>query len=191
MCSICWLLKWNKQYTIYHRCRCTIGVVMPMYNIIEYSYNSWNTSGSLWKSNRDWPRAAIVNSGSLKSKIRIIGKTPADGNTKNIKTTVPLKHVSKIDLILIWCLNYVIFSATVATKFALTDTNFSVLVFTLSTQDNAKLLQQLKSILKEQLTGINKYQSKLTTERQNHHLDFLTDPSFRGIKRIFVLCYLK
>ena len=136
-----------------------------MYNIIEYSYNSWNTSGSLWKSNRDWRRAAIVNSGSLKSKIRIIGKTPADGNTKNIKTAVPLKHVSnfwisfemslpncKIDLILIWCLNYVIFSATVATKFALTDTNFSVLVFTLSTQDNAKLLQQLKSILKEQLT---------------------------------------
>ena len=97
----------------------------------------------------------------------------------------------KIDLILIWCLDCVIFSATVATKFALTDTNFSVLVFTLSTQDNATLLQQLKSILKEQLSGINKYQSKLTTERQNHHLDFLIDPSFRGVERIFVLSYLK
>ena len=32
-----------------------IDVVMPMYNLIEYSDNYSNTSGSLWKCNRDDP----------------------------------------------------------------------------------------------------------------------------------------
>ena len=47
--------------------------------------------------------------------------------------------------------------------FAITDANFNVLVVTLTTQDNAKLLQQLNQVLKDQLTGINvnqKYQYK-------------------------------
>ena len=45
--------------------------------------------------------------------------------------------------------------------FAITDANFNVLVVTLTTQDNAKLLQRLNQVLKDQLTGINinqKYQ---------------------------------
>ena len=45
--------------------------------------------------------------------------------------------------------------------FAITDANFNVLVVTLTTQDNAKVLQRLNQVLKDQLTGINinqKYQ---------------------------------
>ena len=42
----------------------------------------------------------------------------------------------------------VISSTTGATKFTITDTKLSVPVVTLSTQDNAKLLDQLKSSLK-------------------------------------------
>ena len=48
----------------------------------------------------------------------------------------------------IWPEKYVVTSNTVAnqeTKFAITDTKLYVPVVTLSTQDNAKLLQQLKS----------------------------------------------
>ena len=44
---------------------------------------------------------------------------------------------------------------TKATKFATTDTKFYAPVLTLLTQDNAKLLQQLKSGFKKQLTGTN------------------------------------
>ena len=47
--------------------------------------------------------------------------------------------------------------------FSITDTKLYVPVVTLSTQDNAKLLEQLKSGFKEQLIGINinqKYQQK-------------------------------
>ena len=46
-------------------------------------------------------------------------------------------------------------SATEATKFKITDIKFYVPVVTLSTQDNAKLLQQLKSGFKKQLIGTN------------------------------------
>ena len=44
---------------------------------------------------------------------------------------------------------------TKAATFSTTDTKLYVPVVTLSTQDNAKLLQQLKSDLKEQLIGKN------------------------------------
>ena len=55
-------------------------------------------------------------------------------------------------------LNCVIVSAAVANEaatFAVTDTKLYVPVVTLSTEDNSKLLRQLKQVLKEQLTGIN------------------------------------
>ena len=49
----------------------------------------------------------------------------------------------KINLILTWSANCVIYHATAnqATTFAITDTKLYVLVVILSTQDNSKLLQ--------------------------------------------------
>ena len=41
----------------------------------------------------DEPAAAIGNSISFKSKIRITGKTPANGNKKNVEIKVPLKEI--------------------------------------------------------------------------------------------------
>ena len=59
-------------------------VVMPMYNLIEYSDNCSKTSGKLWQYFRDKPRdTAITNFQSFKSKIRITGKTPDNCNTKD------------------------------------------------------------------------------------------------------------
>ena len=51
----------------------------------------------------------------------------------------------KINLILTWSSNCIIFSGNRVTAFEITDTNFYVPVVTLSTQDNAKLLKHLKS----------------------------------------------
>ena len=59
---------------------------------------------------------------------------------------------------------------------------------TLSIQDNAKLLEQLKSGFKRTVNW-NKYQPKVSTERPNQYLDFLTDPSFQGVNRLFVLSF--
>ena len=47
------------------------GVLMPMYNLIEYSDNYLKTSGSLWQYYRDDPNDNIVLSESFKLKIKI------------------------------------------------------------------------------------------------------------------------
>ena len=73
-------------------------------------------------------------------------------------------------------------------KFRITDSIRYVLVITLSTQCNEKLLQQLKSSFKRTIY-CNKYQPKVSSERQNQYLDFLIDPSFQEVNRLFVLSF--
>ena len=58
----------------------------------------------------------------------------------------------------------------------------------LSTQDNAKPLQQLRSRFKRTI-NCNKYQSKVTVQEQKQYLDFLIDPSFQGVSRFSVLSF--
>ena len=65
-----------------------IDVVIPMYDLIEYSDNYSKTSGSLWQYYRDDPNDNITQSESFKFKIT--GKTPAVGNTEDLKIAVPL-----------------------------------------------------------------------------------------------------
>ena len=71
-----------------------IDIVMPIYNLIEYSNNYSKTSESLWQYYKDEPNDNSANSKSFKSKVKITGNTPADGNTKDVKITVPLKYLS-------------------------------------------------------------------------------------------------
>ena len=71
-----------------------IDIVMPMYNLIEYSDNYSKISGSLWQYYKDEPNDNLTDSESFKSKIKTTGKTPADGNTKDFKIIVPLKHLN-------------------------------------------------------------------------------------------------
>ena len=66
---------------------------MPMYNLIEYNDNYSKTSESLWQYHRDDPNDNMVNSKSVKFKTNVTGKTPADGNTKDVKIAVSLKHL--------------------------------------------------------------------------------------------------
>ena len=60
---------------------------------------------------------------------------------------MPLSNC-EVNLILTWSKNCVISSATGETKFAITETKLYAPVVTLSTEDNGKLLQQLKSSFK-------------------------------------------
>ena len=63
-------------------------------------------------------------------------------------------------------------------------------IVTLSTQDNAKLWQQLKSCF-GRATNWNKYQSKVTIQKRNWYLDYLIDPSFQGVNRLFGMTQVK
>ena len=73
-----------------------VDVVMPLYNVIEYSHNYSETWGSLWQYYRDYPNDNIAQSESFKYKIKITGKTPTAGNTKDAKVAVPLKYLSNL-----------------------------------------------------------------------------------------------
>ena len=69
-------------------------IVMPMYNLIEYSNNYAKTTGSLWQYYRDEPNDNLADSESFKSKIKITGKTSDDGNEKDVEIVVLLKYLS-------------------------------------------------------------------------------------------------
>ena len=70
-----------------------IDIVMPMYNLIEYTDNYFKTSGSLWHYYRDEPflaNGAIADfpaddndSGSFKFRTKIADRTENDGTKKS------------------------------------------------------------------------------------------------------------
>ena len=142
-----------------------IDILMPMSNLIEYSDNYSKTSGSLWQYCKDIPAVynnnAIVNfinnnlTDSFNFKVKMTGQT-GDNGAKNVEMMVPLKYLSNfwrtlemplincdVSLMLTWSADCVIVSTDVANQiatFAITNTQLYVPVVTLSTQDNAKLL---------------------------------------------------
>ena len=71
-----------------------IDIVMPMYNLTEYSDNYSKTSGSLWQYYKDDPYDNIANSESFKFKVKITGTTSNNDNTKDVEKIVPLKYLS-------------------------------------------------------------------------------------------------
>ena len=62
-----------------------LDIVMPMYNLIEYTNNYSKTSGSLWQYYKDVPNDNIADFKSFKFNVKITGKTPDDGNTKDFE----------------------------------------------------------------------------------------------------------
>ena len=74
---------------------------MPMYYLIEYTDN-YSKTGCLWQYYRDvsdeGDNAAITDSESFKSKVKITGKNPDDGNRKNVEIAVPLKYLKYIKI---------------------------------------------------------------------------------------------
>ena len=83
----------------------------------------------------------------------------------------------EVNLVLTWSKDCVITNSTGAGKFEITETKLYVPVVTLSTEDNAKLLQQLKSGFKRTINW-NKYESNIKTFAQNRYLNHLINPSF-------------
>ena len=78
-----------------------ILLILPTYNLIEYSDNYSDTSGSLWNFKRDEIEEdadlTINNASSFKYKANLIGDTVADGANRkkeNVKIAVPLNYLS-------------------------------------------------------------------------------------------------
>ena len=86
----------------------------------------------------------------------------------------------EIELILTWSRNSVMISTDIANQiptFTTTETTLHVSVVTLSTQDNVKLLSQLKNGFKRTIAW-NKYLIKPELLVQNANLNHLIESSF-------------
>ena len=97
----------------------------------------------------------------------------------------------EVELILNWSANCVIIYTNVNNQvptFTITETNLYVPVVTLSTQDNSKLLPQLKSCFKRRINW-NKYLAKPELLAQDPNLNHLFGPSFQGVNKLFVLAF--
>ena len=190
-----------------------IDIVMPMYNLIEYSDNYAKTTGSLWQYCKDIPprnnNDEIVifrgnnSTDSFKFKSKITGQTGDDG-TKDVEIMVRLNYLSnfwrtlemplincEVNLILTWSSTCVLISTDVPNQnatFAITDTKLYVPIVTLPTQENTKFLQQSKSGFKRVINW-NKYLSKPELLAENPNLNHLIEPSFQGVNKLFVLAF--
>ena len=127
-----------------------------MYNLIEYSDNYPDTSGSLCQFKRDEVPAnnvdldvdsnGIFSFQSFKYKAAFVGKISGYVNSnrfvKNAKIVVPLINC-KVHLELNWIEDCILSSARNFAKFKITDAKLHVPIVNLSTKDNVNLSKQL------------------------------------------------
>ena len=80
-----------------------LDIVMPMYNLREYSDNYQDSSATLYQYKRDEPpdgdpipNLAVDNSSSFKYKVNLLGNPVLDGAIakRSVKVVVPLKYLS-------------------------------------------------------------------------------------------------
>ena len=80
-----------------------LDIVMPMYNLIEFSDNYQDSSATLYQFKRDEPpEANAINdlttntSSSFKYKVKVLDNRVLDGNIakRSVKVVVPLKYLS-------------------------------------------------------------------------------------------------
>ena len=199
-----------------------LDVVMPMYNLLEYSKNYEKTSGSLFNYFRDEPNnittddanpvnISIKNSKSFDYKSglynEIAGAVLGKNNQYNV--AIPLKHLGnfwrslniplidcEISLNLSWSDKCVLVgrayrrainSPTDATS-KITDCKLYVPIVTLSTESENKLFEMLKSGFKKTVRW-NKYMSYISNQAKNSNLNYLIDPTFEKVNRLFVLSF--
>ena len=137
---------------------------MPMYNLIEFSDNSQDSSATLYQYKRDKPpEANAINdlttntSSSFKYKNELLGNPVLDGNIAktSVKHVVPLKYLGnffrslemllincKIKLNLTWNKECVLSTDASDAVFIINDTKMYVPVVTLSKEDNKDFIEQ-------------------------------------------------
>ena len=182
-----------------------------MYNLIEYSDNYSDTSGSLWNFKRDKiiNNADVTNdnnSPSFKYKASIIGNTENNGIKTEVKIAIPLKYLinfwrslemplvnCKIELSLNWIEKCLLTTANTAI-FKIIDVKLYVPVVTLSAEDNVKLLKLLSEGFKRTVYW-NEYKVidnkivEIANNNEEKYIRELLDSSWQGVKRLFVLAY--
>ena len=168
-----------------------INIAIPLYNLIEYSDNCSDTSGSLWnfKTDEIVNNADVTNDDnapSFKYKASLITNTEPNETRKGVKIAVSLEYLSnvwrslemplincKVELLLKWIENCMLTTAPIGANldatgadsptFEITDAKLYVPIVTLSIEDNAKLSKLLGKGFKRSIYW-NKYKVIDNTE---------------------------
>ena len=165
-----------------------LDIVMPMYNLIEYSDNYQDSSATLYQYKRDEsPEDDAVadltadNSDSFKYKIKLLGNvTEVAGNAAGVRRlnvkVVPLKYLSnffrslemplinwKIKLNLTWKKARVLATGANEAVFIINDTKLYVPVVTLSKEDNKDFIEQKNKRFQRSIYW-NEYKTKEINE---------------------------
>ena len=189
-----------------------LDITMPMYNLIEYSDNFQDSSGTLYQYKRDEPPEdnavtdlAADNSSSFKYKVSLLGH-PVDANNIariNVKVVVPLKYLSnffrslkmplincKIKLNITQRKECVLSTDNGNALFIINDTKLYVPVVTFSKEDNRDFIKQQNKGFQRSIYW-NEYKTKEINENANANVfKYINlDPSFQGVNRLFVMAY--
>ena len=192
-----------------------LDIVMPMYNLIEYSDNYQDSSAMPYQYKRDEPPEddAVAdltanNSNSLKYKIKLLGNvTEVAGDAAgvrrlNVKVVVRLKYLSNffrslemplinfnIKLNLTWKKECVLSTGAGEAVFIINDTKLYVQVVTLSKEDNKDFIEQQNKGFQRSIYW-NEYKTKEINEDADAMFKYINlDPSFQGVNRLFVMAY--
>ena len=189
-----------------------LDIVMPMYNLIEYSDNYQDSSATRYQYKQDEPPEANAindlttnNSSSFKYKISLLGNPDVDGGIAktSVKVVVPLKYLSnffrslemplincKIKLNLTWKKECVLSTDAGDAVFIINETKIYVPVITLSKEDNKDFIEQKNKGFQRSIYS-NEYKTKGVTESAdaNNFKYIILDPSFQGVNRLFVMAY--
>ena len=209
--------KWNLEINYEHVDTAeNLDIVMPMYNLIEYSDNYQDSSATLYQYKRDEPPEADAvadltanNSDSLKYKIKLLGNVnevagdDACVRRLNVKVVVPLIYLSKffrslemplinckIKLNLTWKKEYVLSTGAGEAVFIINDAKLYVPVVTLSKEDNKDFIEQQNKGFQRSVYW-NEYKTKEINEDADANVfKYINlDPSFQGVNRLFVMAY--
>ena len=192
-----------------------LDIVMPMYNLIEYSDNYQDLSATLYQYKRDEPpdgdpipNLAFDSSSSFKYKVNLLGNPVLDCAIakRSVKVVVPLKYLSnffrslemplinyKIKLNLTWKKECVLSTDAGDAVFIINDTKMYVPVVTLSKEDNKDFTEQQNKGFQRSIYW-NEYKIKVLVIEDadaNNFKYIALDPSFQGFNRLFVMAYNK
>ena len=160
---------------------------------------------------------SIRNSKSFDYKTEITGSLDAGEDEKeDVTIAIPLKYLGnfwrsldiplincEITLILSWYKECVLvgrafrgppaaaanrINSPTSAKFEITDCKLYVPVVTLSAENDNELLKQLKSGFRTTIKW-NKYMSQRSNQNKNNNLNYLIDPTFSNVNRLFVLSF--
>ena len=177
-----------------------INIAMPMYNLIEYSDNYFDTSGSLWQFKRYEIEGNVDltvdaqhvpnNSSSFKYKSNVIT------NRSDARIAAPLKHLNNfwrslemrlvnsqiliVELSLIWDPISVLSNLVGTSTFTITDAKPYVPIVTLSTEVNAKLSKLLSEGFKRPVIPNKIYDT-------NDNIREFLDTSYQRVQSLFLL----